>query len=278
MNISNLKDQELHSQTLEASIKEKKACLNLLKYLLEIDRRKLYAEYNHPSLLCYMIGELKYSEGESWTRIQAMRLMRSNPIVEEKILSGELSLTNAALAQKQIKIMNPKDSKKIIEMSLNVSNRKLKETFDELNYGKVTEKKITLNESLLKKIKKIKESWGEFSELEIIESLLDEKIMELNTSTSSKRRTEDSKLTRYISKNVKNEIFIRSEHRCEHFEKNGKRCSERRNLEYDHIRPFALNGDRSRENIRLICRAHNQRRAIKTFGVRDYNVLKNCFE
>ena len=149
------------------------------KYLLEIDRRKLYAEYNHPSLLCYMIGELKYSEGESWTRIQAMRLMRSNPIVEEKILSGELSLTNAALAQKQIKIMNPKSSNKIIEMSLNVSNRKLKETFDELNYGKVTGKKITLNESLLKKIKKIKESWGEFSELEIIESLLDEKIKEL---------------------------------------------------------------------------------------------------
>jgi hypothetical protein len=278
MNISKLNDKQLHIETQNAFRKEKEATLHLLQHLIEIDRRKLFADFGYSSIQKYLIEELKYSEGESWTRVQAMRLIKQSKFAQDKIKNGELTLCNAALVQKQIKDSKTKEPEKVIEMGLNTSTRKLRSKFDELNDKKVVEKKIILNEQILKKIKKIQEGWGEFSELEIIESLLDEKIKELEYKAKSNRKTDDNKLTRYISKDVKNEIIIRSEHRCEHISHNGKRCEERRNLEFDHIQPFALNGNRSVENIRLLCRGHNQRRSIKTFGIRDYNVLKNSFD
>ena len=78
----------------------------------------------------------------------------------------------------------------------------------------------------------------------------------------SKGKADDSKVSRYIPVETKRAVLKRSGHKCEM-----KGCSERKHLEFDHIKPFALGGDRSSSNIRLICRAHNQRRSIQTFGI-----------
>jgi hypothetical protein len=45
-------------------------------------------------------------------------------------------------------------------------------------------------------------------------------------------------------------------------------CGSRHFLELDHIRPVALGGDNSPENLRLRCRAHNQRASVRIFGVK----------
>jgi 5-methylcytosine-specific restriction endonuclease McrA len=44
------------------------------------------------------------------------------------------------------------------------------------------------------------------------------------------------------------------------------RCQEKRGLEFDHIKPFALGGTNDIKNIRLLCRNCNQREAFKIFG------------
>jgi 5-methylcytosine-specific restriction endonuclease McrA len=44
------------------------------------------------------------------------------------------------------------------------------------------------------------------------------------------------------------------------------RCQEKRGLEFDHIKPFALGGTNDVKNIRLLCRNCNQREAFKVFG------------
>jgi 5-methylcytosine-specific restriction endonuclease McrA len=67
-----------------------------------------------------------------------------------------------------------------------------------------------------------------------------------------------------ISTAVRDAIHIRDGARCTHQTPHG-RCSQTRYLEIDHIRPVALGGANTLENLRLLCRRHNQDRARRTF-------------
>ncbi|HXH31503.1 MAG TPA: HNH endonuclease signature motif containing protein [Bacteriovoracaceae bacterium] len=197
-----------------------------------------------------------------------MKLVRSIPEIEAKLESGILSLCNASILLGHLQSHNidpdSKEAKICIKHAEELPCRKLKQEF---RPGVAKEMKITLHERLLKKIKKLQDKWSDTSELEIIEALIDEKIREVElTKTSRTSKTDPSKKTRYIPVSSKREILERSRNRCEHTHPNGNRCEERRFLEFDHIKPYALGGDRSTANLRLLCRNHNQQRSILTFS------------
>jgi hypothetical protein len=61
--------------------------------------RKLFLEMGYPSLFEFCLKELSYSEGSAQRRISAMRLLKSLPEIEPKIISGELSLSVVSQAQ-----------------------------------------------------------------------------------------------------------------------------------------------------------------------------------
>jgi hypothetical protein len=72
---------------------------------------------------------------------------------------------------------------------------------------------------------------------------------------------------RTISRPVRREVERRDGHRCAVVDaRTGQRCESRHRLELDHIRPYAMGGSNSWENLRLVCRAHNQRLAVVAFG------------
>ncbi|HXH74517.1 MAG TPA: HNH endonuclease signature motif containing protein [Bacteriovoracaceae bacterium] len=257
--ISKLGDKDLHLATLKAGKNEKAATILLLDHLHEVNRRKLFVDYGYSTLQKYMTKELGLSEGESWTRIQAMRLVASSPVAKQRIESGELPITNAAIIQAQIidEKLPPSKIDEKVSSAIGKSSRELKNE----SAKRPEEKKIVLNERLLAKIKKL--GWNQ-SELEVFEALLDEKLRVIEITKSDRATADEDKVSRYIPVETKREVLKRSGHKCEY-----PGCSERRNLQYDHIRPFALGGDRSPGNIRLLCFSHNQRRAIKTFGIRS---------
>lgn len=99
MNLRSIKDGELHNQTKHLVSKERHLLTQVLHHLREIERRKLFSDFSCQSLFEYAVKELKYSEGQAGRRIQAMRLMKELPQVEEKIERGELSLSNISQAQ-----------------------------------------------------------------------------------------------------------------------------------------------------------------------------------
>ncbi|HXH29652.1 MAG TPA: HNH endonuclease signature motif containing protein [Bacteriovoracaceae bacterium] len=197
-----------------------------------------------------------------------MKLVRSVPEMEEKIESGVMSLCNASilLGHMQNNHIKPDsaEAKKCMEQAEALSSRKLRQEFKpEL----VVEKKIVLHGRILKKLKKLQEIWSDVPELEIFEALIDEKIRQIEfNKTTRNTKADPSKRSRYIPVSTKREILERSSHRCEHTFLNGKRCEERRFLEFDHVTPYALGGDRSLSNLRVLCRNHNQWKAQKTFG------------
>lgn len=73
--------------------------------------------------------------------------------------------------------------------------------------------------------------------------------------------------SRNIPADTRRFVLMRDGYACTHInEETKQKCGSRWALELDHIRPFAQGGDHSPENLRVLCRTHNQLRALETYG------------
>ena len=62
--------------------------------------------------------------------------------------------------------------------------------------------------------------------------------------------------------------------RCAFLAMDGRRCTERKFLEWHHVKPYAPDGEMSVENISLRCRAHNVSEAESIFGRFDPSLVR----
>ncbi|HEX7623228.1 MAG TPA: HNH endonuclease, partial [Anaeromyxobacteraceae bacterium] len=65
---------------------------------------------------------------------------------------------------------------------------------------------------------------------------------------------------------VRREVWKRDEGRCTWRGPDGQRCGSTWKVELDHLRPAALGGSSTVENLRILCRAHNTLSAEHAFG------------
>jgi hypothetical protein len=72
--------------------------------------------------------------------------------------------------------------------------------------------------------------------------------------------------SRNIPAEVKRRVDARDQRRCGFVALNGRRCDERRFLEFHHVVPYAAGGQPTVENIQLRCRAHNGYEADLFYG------------
>lgn len=162
-----------------------------------------------------------------------------------------------------------------------------------------TELKVVLNKDLVQKLDKIKDLMSHknpnMTDQELIEIMADallekidpfEKAKRLDLRRQKSASKNDSKhegeefvrslptsevKSRYIPAAMKTEVYLRDHGKCAHLN-----CDSTKFLEYDHIEPIALGGETTAKNLRLLCRAHNQRAAIDRFGLQKIqNYFKN---
>lgn len=67
---------------------------------------------------------------------------------------------------------------------------------------------------------------------------------------------------------VRRQVWDRDGARCTWTDERGRRCTETARLELDHIVPHARGGPDTADNLRVVCRAHNQHAARRAFGAR----------
>jgi len=79
-------------------------------------------------------------------------------------------------------------------------------------------------------------------------------------------RTQPATNTRTIPAHVKREVWKRDAGRCTFKNATGRQCACTRGLEYDHVKPVVLGGEATCENLRLLCRKHNQLEAERRLG------------
>ena len=78
---------------------ERKITSEILRHLRTVEAQKIFATLGYSSLFEFCTKELGYSEGAAQRRISAMRLVKSLPEAEEKIVSGAISLSVASQVQ-----------------------------------------------------------------------------------------------------------------------------------------------------------------------------------
>ena len=72
--------------------------------------------------------------------------------------------------------------------------------------------------------------------------------------------------SRYIPRGIRREVWKRDKGCCQFKSPNGELCGERKFLEFDHVLPWALGGSsHSVDNVRILCRVHNEWTARKYF-------------
>jgi hypothetical protein len=301
MNLRYLSNKILLENLISLVKKERELTLQVLHHLREIERRSLFSELGYSSLFEYVVRELKYSESAAQRRISSMRLLRELPELETKIEEGVLTLSHLSQAQsffRQEKVGTIDEKREILFHLENKSKREVERELISRSTEpaklvvekirqitpKYSEIKILVEEKILKQIEEIKNLLAHAkpsaTTREVIEHALSETLERLKPKAPKENKTVQpikslsllppaavGKSTRYISQNVKREVWARDKGQCTYVNKDTKkRCMCKYGLEFDHIKAFALGGDNSTENLRLKCRAHNQLAAIQVFG------------
>jgi hypothetical protein len=81
---------------------------------------------------------------------------------------------------------------------------------------------------------------------------------------------------RYVPAEIRRPVWRRDEARCTFLDASGRRCHERAGLELHHDHAFALGGQTTLENLRLVCRAHNALFAERDFGRAHVERMKSA--
>jgi len=103
LNLKNLSAKNL-AGNLESLVRsERKITAEILEYVKEIDRRRLYIELGHTSLFAYLTKGLRYTPASAQRRIEAARLMKTVPEISEDIANGALNLSQVALVAQGIR-------------------------------------------------------------------------------------------------------------------------------------------------------------------------------
>jgi 5-methylcytosine-specific restriction endonuclease McrA len=270
--LSHLTDSALHQDFIKLAQSEREILSQVLLHIREVDRRKLFAALGFASLFDYLTRGLKYSEGSA-QRTSAARLSSTVPMVIELIETGDLTLAQTSLIQTQAKAESPQMKEKMIA---EIKGKNIRESEKIIQSQTQTEKLPTKRKIQLEVDQELLDLLEELQHLKATQcdkiSLLKDacrqeierlkkmkfKTLEKPTAAGSKKITsgKPQKSNRHIPAEVKRKVAERDQHRC-------VKCGSQRFLQYDHRQPWALGGDHSVENIRLLCFHCNQRARIE---------------
>ncbi len=290
MNLKNMTDENLLINTDALVRNERELLVELLHHLREIERRRLFSALKFESLFKYAVVRLGYPEDQAHRRIAAMRLLKELPELEEKIASGSLNLTNLGLAKtlftkekKAGKDFTKAEKLEVIDQLEDKSVREAAKIIAEISpetqapdrirpvAAQMIEIKFWAPDSMQTKIFDLKgllaHSHPHITLAELIDQLCDLGLKEWSKTAAprdSSRQKSDSQA------GIERAVWAR--------DKNCTECGSSFALELDHIRPQAMGGDSSFENLRVLCRSCNQRAAVEAFGAEKMAQFLKCPE
>ena len=287
-----ISNQELVAELKELVKKEREVIATIVKYLHLVWKRKLYAELGYSSMFVFCTEALGYSGGAAYRRIQAAKCIEDMPEIIEKLESGIISLC----AISEIARVEPEKRAPLFSLSEGKSKIEVARLVAESLPPIATSKKERVRPIRVKSPEaplftstvevKSETKYSVTLELSKEEYDLLTEAQEISGSTtrsqaivralklyrkvrSPKERVERRKkrkakvtstvkVTRHIPDPLRDEVTIRDNCQCTFVSKDNQRCRETRFLQIDHIKPFSMGGEHSKENLRLLCPAHNR--------------------
>lgn len=303
MQIANsLSDSELLARMPVLVLHERRATADVIEHLVEIDRRDLYLGQACSSLSAYCRERLGYSEDEASKRVRVARSVRAVPELLEELRGGSIHLTGLFVLSSYLTAQNAPE---LIAAARGKTRRELERAlaarFPKANVqeqitpqtGNLLQSKpgsvqplsdvsfavqFTASAELHSKIARAKEllshSIPDEDLARVVERAMDaliarEERRRMGAGQPRKRRAlrEGS---RHVPVEVARQVWERDRAQCTFVDAEGRRCSERRFITIEHRVPFGMGGSSlDRENLCLLCGAHNQFTAQRAYG-REY--------
>ena len=268
-----LSDKELHAEMIRLRKYERDALMELLEHLQEVYDRRLFADFGYSSVIKYLVKELGYSESAAFRRYQALRLTREIPKARKMLENGELNITSASMIQGNLK--NLKDKEDVLKKSAFKTTEETRSMILEINPdmkkrdiinpidNNESRVHLTLSKKTLENLNSLKAKVKSSETDAVLNHAL-----ELALAHYEKRERKINKVKVIAKTSVPSstakKLKVRAKNRCEF-----PGCVEMRYLEIEHVIPRAKGGGHKLENLKLFCRAHNQRAAIKEFGLKQ---------
>jgi hypothetical protein len=130
---ANLSDCQL-VRKLEALVeKEREATLDVIRHIIEFDRRKLYLGLGHSSLFDYCTLQLGYSPSSAQRRIKTARCVIEFPEILGLLKKNEIGLTGVCLLAD---ILTPENSSELVKAARGKSKRRIEQIVARFKPGK----------------------------------------------------------------------------------------------------------------------------------------------
>jgi 5-methylcytosine-specific restriction endonuclease McrA len=241
---------------------------------------------------------LGHSEGQAYRRVKAAKLLEARPDLAERIATGQTTIATMAQVQTHFDRTktSPEQRRLIIDETIHLSKRDCEAKLVDLSGDNAPEKReqikresskhsrvsLNISDKLMKKLERIRNLKGH-NDVSTYEKLLDvmaDDFIKRHDPLMKVQRREnvapevkvESKLVhscpvksasrKHIPAQVKRKVFTKADHRCE-------KCGSVHALQIDHIRPVCHGGESGPSNLRILCRACNQREAIRKIGGRQ---------
>jgi len=293
---AHLSDTTLLCELASHAAREQGATADLLADLAELESRKLHYKLGYGSLFEYCVQRLHLSEHSAFKRINAARTARRFPAIFERIADGRLNLTAVLLLGPRL---NSQNVEELLDEAANLTKaqvlRVLARRFPKELSGELAPERVnfaTHAEELPvgPDLWELVARYGPrlHGQLHYLRDLLSHQIpsgklgevldravaiaigvtVKRKFSATDHSRSSAGSLSnaRSIPAHVKKAVWRRDRGRCTYVSPDGRRCGSRWQIEYDHRQAFARGGDATVDNVRLLCRAHNQYAAETTFG------------
>lgn len=289
-----LTDEELLGRLERFADDERERLAAFLACLGEADRRNVPVKMGYSSTFDYCVRKLKLSEDESYRRIHAARAMTSRPELLSAMKGGYLSLSAVSKIAPHVDRV---DAPEIISRAEGKTTRELEDMLAPLTPESPKRDRIrtvaveAANEGdagapeVLKRVEfsfhgspALRESierakdllahkfpFGEMEHVlfEVVEYYLEKHDPQ---TTLSLGRIVPVKGSSSIAATVRRAVWARDGGRCTYVGPDGILCQTRRMLEIDHRIPRALGGLDTVENLRLLCRPHNDAERRRVLG------------
>jgi len=100
--VSRLTNRQLHRVVVSLVGQERECTLSVVDHLIEIERRRVYAELGHSSIYGYCTDELGYSRTAANRRIVAARTVRRFPRIRRMLAERQLTLSTLAALGREL--------------------------------------------------------------------------------------------------------------------------------------------------------------------------------
>ena len=217
-----------------------------------------------------LLGEFSHKVQINKDKIRRLPVIKSSSAAELKCIELNQECFTEDVSQKNPEI----PQKSLVFSDIATTTSEPKEEIRRVKIEFVADEAVAQKIERAKQILRHKYPQGKLEDIvnEALESLLEKKDPERKIKRHSeknevKRRILAGSLelhsrddSRYIPKVIQREAYQRDEGKCSYVSPEGKQCRERNFLELDHIHPWSLGGTSTSENLRLLCRTHNQYR------------------